>query len=359
LLGCAWWTLERIGRPQRVAVRPAATSPGEHTRVPERFATREAVELDGTESKTAGGGEGFMETLMRFYDDERAAPPSPATVWGFVWDEEGAPAVGVRLTLTRDEWGYVSTRVNGPLAEVRDRVRATTTAVDGSYSFDDVGPETVALQLDTTSDGPTRFSATKVALRSGERRRLDFGVPFAWPRVRGALLTRAGSPPADAKVHAHGTSAPRVRAAAEVAPDGSFELRLPPGSYALAAELADSAEFRAPLGELELGAGDVRRTFRLGGTRVTGTVRRLDRGQLLAGTERYQELALRRADDESAPLRHAFVDRDGRFALEAVEPGTYVLDGFPLPVATGVGSLRVDVLPDALELELQVDVRAP
>lgn len=37
----------------------------------------------------------------------------------------------------------------------------------------------------------------------------------------------------------------------------------------------------------------------------------------------------------------------------------YVLDGFPLPVAAGVGSLRFDVLPGAVDLELEVGVRAP
>jgi hypothetical protein len=300
----------------------------------------------------------YMDVVWRLYFGPPAPPPAPAVVWGSVWDASGGPVAGARVTLVRGRWDrtYSVSASDGLLRD--DRRRETTTAGDGSYRFDDVQPAVHTLHLDTRDPASPFVEGLPLELRPGESRRLDFGAPFPWPTLRGTLVTRSGAPAREAGVRASGRDVPGLRTEAAVAADGSFEMRLPPGRYTLAARLAPGEDFRFELGELELLDADARRDFRLGGTRLTGLVRRLDRGAVLAGTDRYEELWLRSVDDD-ALFRRTFVDRDGRFALEALEPGTYLLDGFPLPVATGVGSLRIDVLPGAVELEVEVGVRAP
>lgn len=269
-----------------------------------------------------------------------------AAIEGTVWDESGAPVPGARIG--------VSWRA-GPFTPNH---RATSDE-NGRYRLARLAAGEWFGTLELPSGEEVHFVVT---LARSEARRLDFGLPRPWPVWRGTLRTRTGAEHrggAWLELRDPGGVPALVRR--PVDEDGRFELRLVPGTYRVEAGLWDHDSFRAQLGEVVIGPDGLERDLVLPGATLRGQVHaaRPDLDLALDRRDPLQIGVRREGHDYPAAVRGTQVDVHGAFAIDALEPGVYLVNGYPLPVAGGRDSLRVEILPGQDELVLDVFLDRP
>jgi hypothetical protein len=266
-----------------------------------------------------------------------------AKLWGFVWNENGSAVEGAIVSLGRMKGGECF---------------RTTTAADGRWEQPGLASGTYWIDLDIDDDGVDEIFSRGV-LATGNARRVDFGQPLPSPRWRGSLRIATGAiRRGGATLLARNDGRPPTFREYPVEEDGSFDIGLIPGPYAIAVQLNPYDESEILLGDVRIHAEDLEQDLILPGARLSGRMYRVDGEALPASTD--VSVGVRREGaNYAAAVRHARVEPAGSFTIDALEPGVYLVNAHPLVVDGGVDSLRVELLPGELEVVLDVAVRLP
>jgi hypothetical protein len=142
--------------------------------------------------------------------------------------------------------------------------------------------------------------------------------------------------------------------------DGSFDIGLIPGPYAIGVQLNPYDDSEILLGDVRVHAEDLEQDLILPGARLSGRLYRVDGDALAAHTD--VSVGVRKEGaNHPAAVRHARIEPDGSFAFDALEPGAYLVNPVngPFVLDGGVDSLRVEILPGETEVVLEVAVRVP
>jgi hypothetical protein len=272
--------------------------------------------------------------------DEMVLRIGASSLWGFVWDDEGAPVEGAVVIASR---------------KTGENFR-TTTGADGRYehAFLESGPYWLTVETARGAGREKSLSQVRLALR--ETRRFDWGEPRPRVQWRGSLrAANGGAHLGGAMLFLQELGEDPAHTFHSVGPDGSFDLRLVPGRYAIRAQLHPLDDSKAELDEVEVRDGQLERDLFLPGARLSGRVLRVDGGPLPDGPD--SSIAAR--NEERNRMHTARIEPDGHFAIDALEPGVYVVNAHPLVLDGGVDSLRVEILPGVPEVVLDIPVRLP
>jgi len=267
-----------------------------------------------------------------------------ATIEGFVYDDAGAPAPGTLLQLCRPGYGR-----NPPPFECFARTDA-----NGFYRLQEVGSGLQALGAHPDGSLATGGTQKECMVPFTGVVRVDFGASAAegvlWRGVARNSAGEAVSGPGEIRIHDEGEGAVRTQ---PLRADGSFELRLRPGSHHLWLQPAGFFPAQVDLGVLEVPAQDLQRDLLVPGARL-----RL-RLTPPAGWEGTPEPSVR-ARHEGVALQRLVPLADGSFVHDGLEPGEYVLavgglafaethaGEYPFTLASGSGELALDLLLEPL-----------
>jgi len=362
--------IELIGENQEEGGNYAATSdqeghfkvagihPGRYRLIVERTGF---IEVDARRRRSDGVVLS-LETGQELRDQTLHMLPA-AIVMGRVLDEDGDPMANVEVTVSRRKFstgrfkfeptGSSQTndlgefRIGGLLAG-KYYVSATPTPNFQSTVHGPTSPDEAALNQADTAYVPTyypnttdRTQAAQVELHAGDETPLDFSlVRIHTARVRGSV---AGlSPGAKAVVMLRGRDSNTMYTAAEIDPDGKFELqRVAPGTYTVMAMTVASETPQLATATVDVTDANVE------GLRLAPLVGATVRGRLhLSGNIKSDGalffVYLHRADGEEdlsngvsfaeegamTSTGGARVKADGSFELKNVPPAVYNLDVF-------------------------------
>jgi RNA polymerase sigma-70 factor (ECF subfamily) len=244
-------------------------------------------------------------------------------VSGRVLDSDGRPRVGAAVS--------VSLAANG--TETASLVSLVTTGADGRYEVGSLPPGSYRVMMDPDGsfDGAGLAQQKECALEEGGEATVDFGDPRGDPRCTGTLRNELGDSvagPGMLRLYAEDGSA---YAAAEVDEDGRFELAVAPGRWTVVVVVASAPQNGFELGTVEMERGGVQRDLVLRGARLCGSVRGF---RTEPGVSSGLLVSVRPRDrEEPAAVRRIFVDLSGRYALEGLEPGTWILSTSPHALA--------------------------
>jgi hypothetical protein len=252
-----------------------------------------------------------------------------------VRSEEGARRVvrlgdgGLRGTVHAPDGPIMSgarLQISG-MGEFEERVHVVTwTGVDGRYEALNLpsGTYGVGVDLSGSQDPSGGEYATTIELPAGTVLEHDFGQPQGLPLWRGRVWTRAGEPAIQQALSARGGEIHLTRTDKwsythhRWEDDGSFAIRLEPGTYEVAISLPGRDE-RFPLIDgvtvdraPNTIARDVERDLQLPGTTITGFV------------AKGQWISLRTTPD-SRPYVSMPKPADGRYRFDGITPGRWWL----------------------------------
>jgi hypothetical protein len=245
--------------------------------------------------------------------------------------------------------------MRAPQAMVRTR-----TDLDGSYAIGALapGPCHFAIDFFTPAGDLDECVHFNVDLVSGEDQRLDYGIARPWPHWRGVLRTRTGAEHRGEATLLLRKRKGNPRLITRALAGEGFDLRVPPGRYDALVKLHERDSHEHEVGEIEIGEEDLQQDLVLLGARVRGRVYLAETGAAITDRARDLEVSVRpEGHDYGSALRRARVDAQGSFAIDGLEPGTYLFNAYPLVVAGGSDSLRFVLLPGQDELVLEVGLR--
>jgi RNA polymerase sigma-70 factor (ECF subfamily) len=271
---------------------------------------------------------------------------------GTVWDDSGLPMAGVELVLTVRSQPASSQAVTVLAFPDETCVRART-AADGSYSLSGLGAGEYSPLLVLSDKTELDLSHFSRWLAAGTAQQLDFGEPSTLPVWTGTLVSRSGAPHVGAATMRL-FQGERLLLQRKTGPDGRFALGLEPGTYEVEVQLGrfDANEVR--LGQVELTETGLQQDLVLPGTLLSGQVR-FESGAPLP-TDYKLELAVDPLDYKKPFARQcAFLDAEGRYAIDALEPGVYEFVAYPLEPAAA--PLRIEIFATDLARSLDVVLR--
>lgn len=262
-----------------------------------------------------------------------------ATIEGFVYDDAGAPAPGTLIQLCRPGYGR-----NPPPFEC-----FTRTDANGFYRLQQVGSGVQALGAHPGGSMASSGTQKECMVPFTGVVRVDFGSAaqegVLW---RGVARNSAGDAvpgPGEIRIHDAGQDEVRTQ---PLRADGSFELRLRPGSHHLWIQPAGFFPAQLDLGVCTVPAQNIERDLVVPGARL-----RL-RFTLPVGWEGAPAVTLR-ARHEGVALQRLVPLADGSFVHDGLEPGDYVLAvsalafeqnhavEYPLTLTSGARELTLDL----------------
>lgn len=269
-----------------------------------------------------------------------------ARVSGHVYDEEGNPVADARVVV---EGQFVR-------KGARSFRTSRSTRADGSYGFTDlpVGLYWFTVQLGGAWDSNDADSQQRLRLSAGEARVIDFGSTQAARTWSGTVRNRSGDP-VQGGCRLHLThSETGAYSVAVVEAESAFHVRLQRGEYSVHVSLDSDWEERIEVPVVRVGSADVNRDITIPGTRVKGTV--ID---LATGLPVQDYVGLRvgfRQRDAGTAGQGGPVDAAGRFAVDGVMPGVWLVSTHPLRLL--VGDHEITVAESDVEIPLTLTVKS-
>jgi len=273
-----------------------------------------------------------------------------AALFGNVYEVDGSPSAGARVEIAVAPWKD----------EQLESLAVAVCGADGGYRIEHQPAGLVrgtVVRLPRAGGEPVdeHFSVT---LAAGAPQRLDFGSAGGLPRWTGSVRTQTGSlveAPGALLLHpadGSGLLPPQPLAG------GRFEVRAPPGRYRVSLRQDHEFSRHHALGEVELGAEDREQDLLLAGARVRGTLRHPDgRVPELGGARALRVDLVPEGRSDRSAHRLVSPDERGRYAIDGLEPGVYLLRSWPTePVG---GETRVELRPGDVELIVDLIVSAP
>jgi hypothetical protein len=180
---------------------------------------------------------------------------------------------------------------------------------------------------------------------------LDFGRNLSLPQVEGQLVGADGLP-----VQGPGTllivPTDGGYRQTKLTSEGSFQVRLEPGTYELEAHLPSGEVSLADL--LEVPDHDLRVQFDLPGIRLSGRVEILSNApwpKRLGARISLQRIASR----ERPRRRSVSINDDGDYRFEGVPPGRWSVQAYPYPIHLRPLEIELDASERVRQLDLIVD----
>ncbi len=267
-----------------------------------------------------------------------------ARVFGQLWEPQGRPLAGARVTLSR----------SADHGMLRPFATSCVSSVEGRYEVDDLpaGEWWFAVEPQAASAGAVE-TMQKISLAVGEVRRLDVGSPAGAAIVRGRVLLRDGSPArGGGLLHLQRKS---DRAYAEVAVDaaGAFAAPVAAGEHAVAVTFHGCNDLeRWQAMDLAVGRADVAQDFVVGAVQVDGALTAAATGLPPEGIDRSQVFV--RPVNGGTPSCIVPIDRTGRFVVGGLRPGRYRLAVHPAALERGPHELEVGAEQVVIPLALTI-----
>ena len=195
----------------------------------------------------------------------------------------------------------------------------TRSLADGRYAFADLpaGGYFVAASAEGFAPASARDGAPVYLAAGQSLSDVDVALSRGGARVRGSVVDATGGPIAHARVRALRLTPPRLSLDLESDAQGHFELWVEPGFI----ELSATAEGYARASQRTTAPTEVELRL-VPGASVAGVVVRAGSGEPIAGVD------VRAAPPENPQLamaEGAISDAEGRFVVDGLEPGAYLL----------------------------------
>jgi hypothetical protein len=266
------------------------------------------------------------------------------SVKGHVWDDNGSPVSGalVAVEMEFDRKGVRSFR----------STRATTN--DGSYSMEDLPAGTGWFTVRLPAKWVLNESALmrRITLLPGEQRILDFGAPEPAKQWTGTLRNVSGDIiRGGGRLHLTRKDT-QAYAESKIQEDGTFSVLVRPGEYAIGVSLNSDWDHRFELPPLQIGAVDIEHDLTFPGVRVTGVV--IDESTGLPVAPKYRIGIGLRPRNANMGGPGTKVDAEGRFVVDGVEPGEWLVSSWPLKLVEGDHELIVSKQDVEIPLRLTV-----
>ncbi len=271
-----------------------------------------------------------------------------ATVEGFVFDEQGAPAAAALVQLRRPGYGR-----NPPPAECFARTDA-----NGFYRFRQVASGLQSVTARPTGSLSERGSVRECVVPADGVTRLDFGSTalegVSWT---GTVRNPAGDPipgPGELRVRAEDRDEGHEEVhTLPLRADGSFELHLRPGTHHLWVQPAGFFPQQVDLGRIELPASGLQRDLVLPGARLHLWL------TPPAGWDGAPSPSVRARNELQVRMQLVPL-ADGSWVRDGFAPGDYVLSAAPLDFEATHGPefpFSFQAGRDELVLELRLAAR--
>jgi RNA polymerase sigma factor (sigma-70 family) len=269
-----------------------------------------------------------------------------AGVSGHVYDEQGVPVAGARVVafqgLRRNEEG-------------RGFASVAWTDAEGRYALADLpaGSFSVGVRRDGAAKDPNTEESVPLDLAVGQQATLDFGVARPLPVWSGVLRARTGEPSEGAWLTLRETTTGWNREL--LVSDGTFRISLPSGTYVASTRKVPQSFGTVELATVEVGPAGLERDLERPGTRLRGLA-----------LDALSDAPWTRNDAQSVSIRpggHGYpaaitsrrLGPDGTFVFDGLEPGEWVLGGYPLEArAIGGGEASITILEGEIEASLTV-----
>jgi hypothetical protein len=266
---------------------------------------------------------------------------------GHVWDDNGAPLKGalVAITMEFERKGAQNFRTT----------RAT--ADDGSYSMQDLpaGHGWFTVQLTGRWRPNESDLMQRITLSSGEHRILDFGAPEPATKWSGALKNSAGDNiRGGARLHLTRVDS-NAYSESKIMDDGTFTVLVRPGEYGVGVSLNSNWDHRIELPHVNIPSIDLDHDLIFPGTRITGVVIDEATGQPVDPKfELGIGVRMRNANNGGSGAK---LDDNGRFVVDGIEPGVWLVSSWPIPLVEGDHEIIVSKQDVEIPLKLAVKTR--
>jgi hypothetical protein len=269
-----------------------------------------------------------------------------AGVHGRVYDTNGQPLPNAKVTIGSSVSETALSRIFRT---------SRTTGFDGTYAITDLNAGNYWLGVDLQGTrGPSSYDVMqRITLAVDEDRAIDIGSAEPSRTWTGTIKTTSGD-------HVHGggrvhlTRRPdNAYSENEFGEDGAIQLALQRGEYGVQVSLNVDPDRRIDEPDLSIGAANITRDITLPGTRVSGVVIDAATGLTLQHSGNLT-IGLR-IRDRIVGGPHGAVDENGSFAIDAVEPGTWLVSTHPQRLAEG--ELEVTVHAEDVDIPLRLTVR--
>jgi hypothetical protein len=287
-------------------------------------------------------------------------------IHGLVHDLNGAPFAACHVQISSDP-----SRASGDALGAPRRTFLRTDAL-GEFAFEDLPADQYSLILSAPGKvaeqgWPGRF--TKVQLAEAEDLCLDAGSPHGAAHWRGRLRTRAGAAVESTgklgfdctELSARGS---RIETHVDVRliGTGAFDAPLEPRTWSVVLAFGPNEYPQALIRSREVPAAGLDEDIVLPGSRLSGTVYDAGTHQPLDGQRQILEVcAYRDAKSNSGTSRAARIDAHGRYAIDMLGAGDWLVVTSPWTVAAAGGghSQPLHLTEGEDEHTLDLEVRKP